>query len=447
MRIAVLTIFEEGLGGGAGRAAYDLARCLARHHDVALICPGRRKGVVKREGRLTIFSIPAKTKGNISAIRWNKKNLDAFKGILDRFRPDVIHANDFIGIDFYGMLYAVERKIPFFYTGHVLPSKCLQFSVPKALSSGAQILERSIIKKYLVDFFKNCDGIVTMNKFNYADHAGFCPKRKLYIIPNGKNLKDYEKIRIASAKSPKNLIFIGFLSDRKNQAFLIRSMKYLPQEYRLILVGSELYPGYRKKLERLAEENDVLSRVEFTGEVPYETIPKQLSRARVFVSASLMEVQSLVVLEALASGRPVVGLRNETISEVIDGSNGIALPRNSSPKRFADAVRSVVESDYEDYKKMCINARRSVKRFGWDSVEKQLIQMYSEGKKNYKPKSVNAVINTYKSWNKTLYSILYIALFLDEGFRRLHPVRIASKIKRSIRKIKNRILKGKTDLK
>ena len=45
-------------------------------------------------------------------------------------------------------------------------------------------------------------------------------------------------------------------------------------------------------------------------------IPNYLERAHVFPSASKMEVQSLVVIEALASGTPVVGLSNETIDEL-----------------------------------------------------------------------------------------------------------------------------------
>ncbi|MEM3690744.1 MAG: glycosyltransferase family 4 protein, partial [Candidatus Micrarchaeia archaeon] len=209
MKIAVLTMFKEGLGGGAGRAAYDLARCLARHNKVALLCPGENTGVLKREKNLIMFSLKAKSKGNISIIKWDEKNFKSFRNFLDDFKPDVIHANDFIDIDFYGMVYAVERRIPFFYTGHVLPSKCLEFSLPRALTPGARILEKGVIRKYLKRFFANCDGIVTMNKFNYADHAKFCQRSKLYIIPNGKNLRVYEKVKIAGRNSPKNIIFIG----------------------------------------------------------------------------------------------------------------------------------------------------------------------------------------------------------------------------------------------
>ncbi len=45
-------------------------------------------------------------------------------------------------------------------------------------------------------------------------------------------------------------------------------------------------------------------------------------KTHAFVSASKMEVQSLAIIEALASGSPVIGLGNETVDELVDETNG-----------------------------------------------------------------------------------------------------------------------------
>ena len=416
MRILILTMFKEGLGGGAGRVPFDMARAFSRKNDVALICPGDRTGILSREGRLTIFSIKANIRGNLSAVKWSKKTLSRFNSFIKNFNPDVIHANDFIDIDIYGMLYAIEHDIPFFYTGHVLPSKCLEFSMPNILAPASRWLERTTLKRYLTEFFRHCDGIVALNRHSYMDHARFCDREKVYIIPNGKDIKRYEKIPIARLKGRKTLLFIGFLSDRKNQAFLVEAMRYLPREYKLVLIGSELHLGYLRKLKRMCSEYG-LENVEFTGEVEYKKIPSCIATSHLFVSASLMEVQSLVVLEAMASGRPVVGLKNETISELIDGKNGIALSRNTSPRRFADAVRKVLEQNEYSYRRMCIMARESVQNFDWDIVEKKLKKMYAEGARNYRHEEAGELMEFYKKVNLSFSAIVNSVLSLEKSAR------------------------------
>ena len=78
-----------------------------------------------------------------------------------------------------------------------------------------------------------------------------------------------------------------------------------------------------------------------------------------------MEVQSLAVLEALASGTPVLGLSNETIDELVDGEVGMRLERGTTPAEFARAVRAICESDQESYRRLCRGARERVRPFDW----------------------------------------------------------------------------------
>ena len=424
MRILVLTIFKEGLGGGAGRVPFDMALALSKDNDVALICPGARTGILSKKKNLVIFTIKANIRKNVSLAIWSRRNLSLFTSFIDDFNPDVIHANDFVDIDFYGMMYSIKKGIPFFYTGHVLPSKALEFSVPKILVPASRVIEKTSLKAYLKKFLSLCDGIITLNNESYRDHHRICSKKKLYVIQNGKDLGIYGKTPIAAQSIRKTLIFIGFMSERKNQAYLIEAMRFLPGDYKLLLVGEELHSGYVSKLKKMCVKYN-LPNVEFVGSVDYLKIPSLISKAGLFVSASRMEVQSLVVLEALASGRPVVGLRNETISELINGKNGTALKKNAGPESFAKAVASILEKDDSSYKKMCTEARKSVADFGWPVVEKKIMRMYEEGKKNYRMKDAGNIMEFYRRVN------LYLSSALNSFFR------IEAKTKKQIKKAKN----------
>jgi len=153
----------------------------------------------------------------------------------------------------------------------------------------------------------------------------------------------------------------------------------------------------------------------YASYISYKKIPSCIATSHLFVSASLMEVQSLVVLEAMASGRAVVGLKNETISELIDGKNGIALSRNTSPRRFAGAVRKVLEQNEDSYRRMCIRARESVRNFDWDVVEKKLKKMYAESARNYKHEEAGELMEFYKKVNLSFSAIVNSVLSLEKS--------------------------------
>jgi hypothetical protein len=88
----------------------------------------------------------------------------------------------------------------------------------------------------------------------------------------------------------------------------------------------------------------------------------------VLVSASKMEVQSLVVIEALASGTPVVGLANETVDELVDESVGCRVPSEATPEAFARCVERICALPQSEYDRLCENARRRVETLDWSVV-------------------------------------------------------------------------------
>jgi hypothetical protein len=111
-----------------------------------------------------------------------------------------------------------------------------------------------------------------------------------------------------------------------------------------------------------------LGNVIFAGQVEHDTVAGYLERAHLFVSASKMEVQSLSVIEALASGTPVVGLSNETIDELVDAEVGRVLPKDAPPHAFAAAVDEVCSLAPRQYERLCKQARQRVAPFDWPNV-------------------------------------------------------------------------------
>ena len=380
MRIVFVSIFQPGWGGGHGRVAQEMAEYFAAAgggaYEVALICPGERTELACGPNGLRIFFVQSTGEGHLRVPLLIQANLRRIRAFLESFRPDVIHAHDPVLLSLMVQVWAQMAGVPFVYTAHEIPSKILEFGALDVVKFPMGLVE-PVALRFLSDFYCNCDAVVALNSIVADSIRAFGYSGKLLVIPNGRHLARYAACRTARlSQSPKILIFVGFVAERKNQHFLLEVMEHLPGDYGLRLVGEPLDPAYEERLRVYAREHH-LANVEFYGRVRHEAMPAYYEAAHLLVSASKMEVQSLVVIEALASGTPVVGLSNETVDELVDDTVGARLPKEASPAEFAAAVERLCSLPQADYDRLCENARRRVQHLDWSTVADALTDAYA----------------------------------------------------------------------
>jgi hypothetical protein len=151
---------------------------------------------------------------------------------------------------------------------------------------------------------------------------------------------------------------------------------HLPEAYRLVLVGKPINPEDGERLKTYCHQQGIDERVTFAGQVSHEEIPDYLQQAHLFVSASKMEVQSLSIIEALASGTPLVGLSNETIAELVDENVGACLPPDISPEAFAQYIIEICSLPPDEYERLCEQARERVSHLDWSNVIDKTVVAY-----------------------------------------------------------------------
>ncbi len=376
MRIAFITFFKPGYGGGVGQIAHEIAHYFAQHHEVALIYPADKPGY-HREGALHVFGLPSAGEGDLTIPVVTAATLHQLFSFLDEFKPDVIHAHEPTPLDLFGQIWARLHTVPFVHTAHVLPSKVLEFGGGEAIRLMRTSLARTITQEFLREFYGNCDAIIALNDAAEQDLRAFGYQGRIFKIPNGRALAHYNTCKLADITAPEKILtFIGYISQRKNQSYLLDVLAHLPGTYRLQLIGDFLNPreerDFREKIADLGLEERVL----LVGRQPHEQIPAFLERTHVFVSASKMEVQSLVIIEALASGTPVVGLSNETIDELVNDEVGKWLPKDTPPAVFAQHVEAIASLTPEAYTALCLRARERVRHLDWSQVMAQTIRAY-----------------------------------------------------------------------
>ena len=159
------------------------------------------------------------------------------------------------------------------------------------------------------------------------------------------------------------LIFVGRASREKNIPLLLRAMELLGKNYHLLLVG----PGMPR---RVPGNVSVIHQY-----VPADRIARYLASSSAFIHAGDCETFGLVVLEAMASGIPVIGTRKGAVAELVAPGCGLLAAAVSAPA-LADAVRSLAANGHRGMGRL---ARKRVEEFyAWDRVLAQLLGQYHE---------------------------------------------------------------------
>ncbi len=200
--------------------------------------------------------------------------------------------------------------------------------------------------------------------------------RKLAYLPWGLQL-DELPWRVRRATPQPIIGFVGRIEPRKGQLELVKAFarvrKAMPA-MRLELVGPIADESYASALRAYISRLKLGSAITITGAV--SNAIASLRKWDLFISLSSDEGQGLAVLEAMASGVPVLALPVAGISDFLrHGANGVALP-SASAKAVADTILESLRNRIQ-LRSISRRARRMVeKRYSWDRTVAAFDQLY-----------------------------------------------------------------------
>jgi len=168
---------------------------------------------------------------------------------------------------------------------------------------------------------------------------------RVIVVPNGIDVKEYKKALMRTHGKrfgKKQLLFVGNVRPVKGVEYLLRAMPIILREEPdvcLVIVGS-YPPNFVGKIPE-----NIKSKVILTGFVNHEEIPAYMKGSDVFILPSLSEGFPNVLLEAMASGLPIVATDVGGIPEIIsDGENGFLIhPKNS--KQLAKKIILLLKNE------------------------------------------------------------------------------------------------------
>lgn len=376
MKIVIVSIYNIGNETGTAKVSERLSKQLSNNNEVMYLCLGKKYSL-RSAKNLKILTVPSAPIGGVWVPKITPGIIERIKKDLSKFAPDVVHSQNIFFVSLIALIWAKENNVPYIVTFHSFPSEGISYVFPK-FTKGKVIstIDFKLTSSYVRRFLKNVDLIIALNEHVVKSVRKITQETPITVINNGIDLNAFYNIKTRTPRKRINFIYLGSYIGRKNQEFLVRVFGYLPSNYHLDLYGNlESGKYYVKKLKRIIAKRNIKN-VQINRFLNQKGVYKALGRSHFFVSASIKEVQSLVIIESLASGIPVVALNNETVDEAIDKDSGLALPKNISTREFAQKLKIYVEKTIKDYEKVSFYCRESVTRFDLDSVANEITQAY-----------------------------------------------------------------------
>jgi len=223
------------------------------------------------------------------------------------------------------------------------------------------------------------DAVVVSSKNEYREALEFgVHKKKIYLIPAGVDIGDYEPHQDRS-NEVLNLLFVGRIARNRHLEPIIKALQYL-DKVKLTIVGGEekssslSRKGYLSKLKALADELGVRERINFAGAKYGRELVGYYQAADVFIYTSLYENFGQTLLEAAAAGLPIISTPVGIAPEiVIDGETGFLV--RDDPRMISDRIGQLnnvfTRTEFGARIKEIVK-----KKFAWSNIIDQYLEIY-----------------------------------------------------------------------
>ena len=366
MKIALVSPYDYPYPGGVTEHIAHLEAHFTRQgHDVRIIAPSSSDHEELAKGRvLKVGSVvPIPSNGSVARITLSLRLSGRVKRILREEQFDIVHLH--------------EPLTP------ALPLTVLHHSHAVNIGTfhryGGTHLMYYYGKPILRRFFNRLDGRIAVSEAALRFVSRHFPA-KYIIIPNGIDLADFgAHIRpIDELRDGKlNILFVGRLDKRKGFSFLLRAYLRVKQEIpnvRLIVVGAYSEKN-RRRYASFVERHD-LADVHFVGYVSKGELARFYRTCDVFCAPSTGgESFGIILLEAMASGRPIVASNIDGYRSVVEnGREGLLVPPRDDEALAAGLLRLLRDADLRA--QMGENGMATAQRYAWDKIGDRVLAYY-----------------------------------------------------------------------
>lgn len=348
MKVLITTDTYYPHVNGCSYFAQRLAFYLKRSgHDVLIIAPSKnlRGGFYTYDG-IRVFALPS------IPFPYNNFSLgipffiaDKIRAVIRAYQPDIVHAQGHFPISKAVLKIIKELGITAVGTNHFMPENLTHYlHLPKR----AELAVQKFMWEQFRKVFEELHTVTapTQTAVNLASKYRF--SKIITPVSNGIDTKRFHPGLETTAIKKKyqlpdapTLLFVGRLDKEKNVDLLLRAFAIATRdaEFHFVIAGNGVL---KKNLQKLTAKLGLNNKVTFAGFVPDAELAALYCAVDCFAIAGTAELQSIVTMEAMASGLPVVGVDAVALPELIHhGENGL-LFEPEDVRAAAHAMRTIL---------------------------------------------------------------------------------------------------------
>lgn len=334
------------LGGGTGVVNYHLFQQFAQHADVVvdLVTSSRDRRAYLRErfsDRITLYKVPVDNGNihhatNLELLRYAWRGIWQAERLQKQFRYDLSFA--FAGVPAGAMSYwfSIRTGLPYLVSlqGPDVPGFEARYNYLYPL-----------LKPLLCRIWRRAGAVTAISQEQCELAYQTLPELSLTVIPNGVDTSEFTPAEGGHERSEVLILCVARLIARKGQEYLLRALARLRREtavaVRVVLVGSG---DGEEALRALVRALDIQDVVTFRGAVDRASMPAMYQESDIFVLPSEQEGMSIALLEAMASGLPVVVTDTGGTTELVSPNVNGEIVRWADVEGLSDALHRLVEN-------------------------------------------------------------------------------------------------------
>jgi len=330
--------------------------------------------LVKEENGLRVvrsvyLKIPGSEKRNIKG--WSRRLVKLYTRYQERYdKPDLILVHSVTWAGYAASLIYKQYNIPYLVVEH---RSFFVLSTPEA---------RKMVKPYYPYFFeeayRNCHALVPVSGSLMRGISELMPwvEEKTSIIPNMIREDMFLPPGKPRQSDPFVFIWAGRFEHVKGIDVLLEAVKLLKEKagsnFRLRLAGKG---SLRAELEELSERLGLKAEVQFLGRINREEMQREMQGSNCFVLPTRYEAFGAVLIEAMASGLPVIATRSGGPDTIVTKENGLLVDPDNA-QQLAEAMEQII-LNYTAYDVADIRSR-TIGQYGQTAVMKQYDELFSK---------------------------------------------------------------------
>lgn len=296
--------------------------------------------------------------------------------ILDELKVDVIHNHGLAFMALRSMFAGRTLKRPVVTTWHTNLTEAVRYYNFTGVPDDVAV---RLIWIYMRSLLRRSEVVIAPTEAIRSELRSYAPDiRRLEVVPTGVDLERFsQQVDGTAVRSRydlagrKMILHLGRIASEKNLDLVLEGFANLSRrQAEVVLFVAGEGPAKERYVQR-AKELGIADRTIFTGFVKDEELPAYYAACDLFTIASKFETQGLVVLEAMATGKPVVGIDFRAVAELIeDNKNGYLF--QESPESWTAAVEKALRAPPE----LKMEARRRAEHFSQTEGARRLVEIY-----------------------------------------------------------------------